>query len=434
MALSLSTAVKNKVAQLLGSVAYANANANIVALIDGEGASALVKLETEAQWFTSLAATGAAPDEWEQYFVREIALRVAANTHPERLATYTKMRDMDRRSAFDYYSRVAMTYSPGSNTEAFVYTVQNNRNYCIAACIKQDKPYVPAVTLIDACLDESLTEIWNRARAGFNRRPCVMKITRTAFTGGTWTESTKVISTLTGVSTTIPTGTTFYVTGGTGATVGEYVISTSTSTTITLVSSLGSAANLSADIAGFYYVVTFDGLEASEEFDSLGSVRWHYTDSDGIGEDLRYVDADDFAMLRAADGTSTAQPKFFRTHLASGSVTAWRFSPPPDADYTLRGEVITRQPAAPSSASATTTFAKFASEYGPTIRRNQLARLYTNSGRHNEPLSREVAKEIEQHFPTYQDAGSGQSYASVRDVYNDFEELTGGTGFIGGHQ
>lgn len=432
MALSLTTAVKNEVANILFSSTYANAGTNPAALIDARGATALIKLETEAQWFTSLAATGTAPNEWMPYFISEIVAMVAGNSHPDRLR-YLKDRDQDRRSAFEFYSRVAMTYSPGLTTEAFVYTVQNNRNYCIGACIKQDKPYMPAVTMIDACLDESLTEIWNRSKAGFNRRPVVMKITRTAFTGATWTESTKTLTT-TGVGTSLPTGTPFYVTSGTGATTGEYVISSTTSTTIVLVTSIGSAADTQADIAGFYYVVTFVGLEASEEFDSLGCVRWHHTESSGLGEDLRYVDADDFAKLRTSNGTTTDQPRYFRTHLASGSVTAWRFSPPPDADYTFRGEVITRQPAAPSSASATTTFAKYASEYGPTIRRNQLARLYTNSGRHNKAMSREVAREIDTLFPVYQEAGDGASYASVKDVYGDVDDLSGGTMMIGGYQ
>jgi hypothetical protein len=436
MALSLSTAVKNEVANVLFSNAYANTGTNDQALIDARGASALTKLETEAQWFSSLAATSNAPNEWIDYFISEIVVLVSANSHPDRVGAYTKLRDQARKSAFDFYSRVAMTYDPGSNTEAFVITVQNIRNYCIGACLKNpDKPFIPAVTVIDASLAETLAEVWNRARSGFNRRPCVMKVTRTAFTGGTWTESTKVISTLTGVGTSLPTGTPFYVTGGTGATVGEYVISATTSTSITLVSSLGSAANLSADIAGFYYVVTFDGLESSEEFDSLGSVRWRYVDSAGAGEELRYIDADDFAVCRAQDGLDgVGQPVFFRTHLASGSTTAWRFSPPPDDDYTLRGEVITRQPAAPASTSATTTFAKFASEYLPTIRRRTLARVYTNSGKHNEALSHETAHEIETMFPIYQSSGSGQSYSSVRDVEGVFSEQTDWTGMLGGGQ
>ena len=62
MALSLTTGIKNKVAQRLGSATYANANANIVALIDGDGASALLQLEDESQWFTMAAPTSNAPD------------------------------------------------------------------------------------------------------------------------------------------------------------------------------------------------------------------------------------------------------------------------------------------------------------------------------------------------------------------------------------
>lgn len=436
MPLSLDTGVKNEVANVLFSSTYANAGTNPQSLIDARGATALTKLETEAQWFAMTTATGNAPNEWRDYFISEIVTLVSANSHPERTGGYGKLRDQARKSAFDYYSRVAMTYSPGSNTEAFVNTVQNIRNYCIGACLKNpDKPFVPAVNVIDSCLDATLTEIWNRARAGFNRRPCVMQITRTAFTGGTYTHSTKVISGLTGVSTSLPVGTVFVCTGGTGATTGEYVISTTSSTSITLVSSLGSAANTQTDMAGFYYTVEFVGLESSEEFDSLGSVRWRYTSAGGDTNDLRYVDADDLAVARACEGlAAVGQPRYFRTHLASGSVTAWRFSPLPDADYTLRGEVITRQPAAPSSASAETTFAKFASEYRSAIRRRTLARVYEDSGKPNEALSRETAHEIETLFPVYQDAGSGPSHASVRDIEGVFGEVTDYTGELGGNQ
>lgn len=436
MALSLTTGIKDKVARRIASSTYANAGANIAALIDGEGASALVKLETEAQWFTLTTATGNAPDEWEQYFVSEIAARCGAwNTHPERAGNYTKLRDLDRLTAFETYTRSAMTYSPGSNSEAFVYTVQNNRNFCIGSCLRLPKDrFMPPVTSVDAALDEAMTEIWGRAKAGFNRRPVVMTITRTAFTGGTWTESTKTISGLSGVSTSLPTGTPFIVTSGTGATAGEYVVASSTATTIVLNTSLGSSANGSSDIAGFYYVIDFIGLEASESFDALASVRWRYTDTSGLEQMMCYVDADDFASLRARDTTATGRPQYFRTHLASGSTTAWRLSPPPDASYKLRGEVITQRPAAPGSASATTSFAKFAQEYNPAMRRLQLSRLLTNSGRHSEALTREVSREIDTLFPVYQDAGDGSAYASVKDVYNDFNDMSGGTMQIGGWQ
>jgi hypothetical protein len=70
-----------------------------------------------------------------------------------------------------------------------------------------------------------------------------------AFTGGTYTDATKTISNLT-LSYTHANGDNVSITSGTGATVRDYTIASSTSTTLVLSESIGSGADGQTDIAG----------------------------------------------------------------------------------------------------------------------------------------------------------------------------------------
>ena len=436
MALSLSTAVKNKVAQRLGSVTYANANANTVALIDGEGASALVTIEEESQYFTMTTTTGQAPDAWEAYFVDEIVLRVAQNTHPERVPMYTKQRDMSRIRIFDAYARRAMSYDPSSITEAFVQTTQNIRNYVMAHCIRQKPALIPTAESVDSAMWEVLSNVWSRSGWPFRRRPVTYRITRTEFTAGTWVESTKTLTVASGVSTSLPTGARIYVTDGTGVSEGEYPVTSTTSTTVVLAQSLSTAGtNLTAaDIEFFYYVVTIVGLESGETVDSIATNRLHLAATSSAFEprELVWATADDFARWRAETTLSVDTPSHFRTLMIAPSSLWLLFYPAPDDDYVFTGEALIAMPSSPSSASATTTFTKFDSAFGPVIRRAVLDHVYTNYGRNNSELHAQVVDEIERLFPTYADVGDTDDRVERPDVYGDFGEATGWSGMLGG--
>jgi hypothetical protein len=428
MALSLTTAIKNKVAsRIYSGRTYAALGAGYQQdLIDFEGASALTMVENLAQWFslTALTANATAPDQWEFFLVDEIIARVELNAHPERAQQAQQQARRSMQAAVESYSRLAIDYSPASTTEAFIYHCLNNRKYVLSHCIRLKPALFPDIATVDAALEETAVSLFNRAGWTFRRRPVTMVVTRTAFTGGTWTESTKTISGLTGVGSSLPTGTRFYVTGGTGANKRDFPITSTTSTTIVLTQSLGSDANTQTDIAGFYYVVTFEGLQASESFDSIASTRFFYT-GDDEGE-LCWQSADDFAKNRAYDGTETGQPCCFRTHQPAATTTAFLLSPPPDASYTLRGEVFTLTPADPGSGTETTMFDKFAAEFLPTMRRAQLDRVLTNYGRTNEQMHSEVTDEIERLLPEYQDPGSPDGEVGIRDVYEDRQAQSGG--------
>jgi hypothetical protein len=435
MALSLSTSVKDRVAMRIFSArTYAALGAGYQQdLIDNEGAMALTLFETLAQWFTLTTASGNAPDEWMPAFVDEIVARIEQNAHPERAAQAERQAKRSLQAAIDSYARATMTYDPGSTTEAFVYHVLNNRKYVLSHVLRLNPRLFPDPVTVDAALEETATFMFNKAGWAFRRRPVNIVITRTEFTGGSWTESSKTITGLTGVGTSLPTGTRFYATDGTSVKLREFSIVSSTSTTIVLADSLSTTAgNLTAaDIEGFYYVVTVEGLESGESFDSLASYCLRYTDADSGGLALTWLNADDFAEVRAADGVSgveDGQPLYFRTFQPSGTVTGWLFSPPPDDDYVLRGEVFTLTPTDPASSTATTMFAKFAAEFMPTMRRMQLDRVLTNYGRTNQQLHSEVTDEIETLFPEYQDPGKADGRTRTTDVYGDYGELGVGNG------
>lgn len=433
MALSYSTAVKNALASMLYSSTYAALGAGYQQTgIDTIAAYVLTEIEEWSKWFALATAAGAAPDVWEPWLVQESYARLCQTVHPERYAAARKQADQSMRQALESYARAVNNYDP-SSAAAFVYHAQFNRQYVLMHCIRLKPALIPDLLTVDAALDEILTLVWNKGKWTFARRPVTVKITRTAFTGGTWTSATKVISGLTGVGTSLAAGTRFYVTSGTGISgteVRDHVITTTASTTITLDTDIG-ATDGATDIAGFYYVVSFQGMQASESFDSFVSGKLYYSDSSHETDELCWMGADDFARQRNIDGSNTGRPLYFRAHQTAASTTAFLLSPPPDDDYVLRGEVLTRQPADPTSATGTTGFDKFALEFMPTIRRLQLARVLTNHGRANEALTREAVDELESLLPAYQDVGSPATTPEAPDYYNDVRDLNSG-GIIGG--
>lgn len=434
MPLAVTTSVKDQIANAIFSAqTYAALGTGYKqTLIDKWTASVLTEIETLAQWMTfNGTATGTAPVEMEPMLIDESIARIERNAHPERYKDARSQADQTRLNVLASFARLAMTYSPGTTTEAFVYTVQNVRNYVLAHCLRMRPMLLPQPETVDAELDGVLRMIWNKAAWPFRRRPCTLVLDRTAFTGGTWTEATKTISGLTGVSTSLPAGTRFFVTAGTGANARDFSIVSTTATTIVLADSIGAASDAKTDIEGFYYTVTFEGLESGESFDSIASFRFYYTDVPYEGSPLAWLTSDDFAKIRAAQGATPGRPFYFRTEMVAPSTMAWFFSPIPDGDYAARGEVYVLAPAAPTSASATATMDKFAREFLPAMRKLVLARVLTAYNRHNQDLTREALDEVESLYPVYIDDGSQDARIGTLDIYGDQGELTNGRMRIG---
>ena len=430
MALSYSTSVKDQVANyLFSSNTYAALGSGYrQTLIDKWGASCLTELEEWSKWFGFAAAAGSAPDAWEPWYIDAIIARCEGNAHPERAAAAERRALKSMRNAIDSYSRNAISYDPASTTEAFIYHCQNNRKYVLSHCIRLEKPLFPDMATVDAAFEEVYTHIWNKAGYVFRRRPVVMTITRTAFTDATWATSGKTITKTSAFTASTVAGQAVYITDGTNAKLREYAVTSNTASVLTLVDDIG-ATDGSTDIDGFLVSVSFTGLEASETMDSVVVEKWFYTDSGHESDSLRWVSGDEFNVLRAADGTDVDRPRYYRNHASMGTALAWRFTPPPDTTYTLRGEVLTVHPADPSSATSTTIFDKFDPSFLPVMRRMQLDRVLTNYGRTNRELHREVEDAVDTLFPTYQSPGDGENRMGTRDVYGDLESFPGPGGY-----
>lgn len=433
MALSYSTGVKDTVANLLYSSTYAALGAGYQQTgIDKWGAYVLTELEEWSKWFAFATAAGSAPDQWEPWFVQEVAARLMLSVHPDRAIAARKQADISKRDALDSYCRLLSNYDPASTTEAFVYQMTNARKYVLAHCIRLKPMLVPDMLTVDGAFERAYTSIWKRAGYIFRRRPVVMTVTRTAFTSGVWATTGKTITVASAPFTASTTlGSAVYITGGTNANLREYAVTSATTTVLTLPEAIG-ATDGATDIAGYVVTISFTGLESGETFDGIASTLWRYTSSGHEMEPLRWATADDFTVLRAYDGVTADQPRYFRTHDASGTAHAFRFSPPPDATYTLRGEVFTTIPADPASATATTLFDKFNPAFLPVLRDKQLASVLTAHGRHNPELTRAADDAIEDLFPTFQDPGEPDNRVGVTDVYGDTRYMSGADNAIGG--
>lgn len=427
MALSLTTAIKDQVAQrIFSSRTYSALGTGYQQdLIDNEGAAALVELENYATWFTLATGTGNAPDAWKAWFVDRIVARLEPNTHPEKAEQSARMEARSKADALASYARLAPDYSPGSTTEAYVYQMYNTRKAVLAHCARLRPALFPDPMTIDAAFDEVYKYFWNRAGYAMRRRTVTVTITPTNFTAATWNATAKTL-TVGSATFTATTGGGSYVvvTAGTNAVPREYPVTSATTTVLTLPDNIG-ATDGSADIQGYHVTVAYSGMAASEEFKSMVSVRWYYADDDALAWPLSWLDADAFAVRRNIDANNLDRPRFFRTFNV-GSAVAWRFTPQPDQAYTCRGEVLVAQPAAPTTATATTLFDKFHPEFQSVMRRATLARVLTNHDRHNAQMSMEVKESIDDLFPTAQDIGDADSRMTVTDVYNDVGAMFGG--------
>lgn len=448
-AAGVTSAAKDKVAGRLFNTTYTLLGSGWQQNeIDGQGASALLELQMIGQYFSLAGGTASAPDSFEPALIALAAYKVSLGSHPDTRSPLF-LRDYNRTllSCASSFNRQNTDYDPaaGATAEAFIYTLLSVRNYVFSTCVRLPtrggELFVPDVQTVDAAFDEVVKSLWNRAGYRFRRRPATMTITRVDFTGGTYTDSTKTISGLTGVGTGLDAGTRLYLTVGTNANLGEYTIASTTATTIVLSSSAGAAANGSTDLVGFYVTVSYGGLEANEVFDSFSTVKWAYMDTSHEWDRMAWLDGDMFQEARAIEGTgaltSYGRPRWFRTH-AIGSTSAYQFSPPPDTTYRLRGEVLVVDPSSPVLAGGTTAtaspFTKFAAEWGATIRRKILDQVKVTYGRGDDRLSDSVSEEVESRFSDSAGAGAPEQRGGVTDVYQDhqFRREFGGPMSFGG--
>jgi hypothetical protein len=176
--------------------------------------------------------------------------------------------------------------------------------------------------------------------------------------------------------------------------------------------------------------VTFD-LPAGESFHSLASKSLAYTDE--TGTELFWLEGQDMARAKAADDDegSTGRPEYFRAEHRVAGLT-WHFSPAPDAEYTLRGEVFIAAPAAAANATDTAPFDKFPAAFRPMFPDLVLGKILHDNGKDAGGKYHSALDQINTLAPIYEDRGAPEQSLAVSDEYGDLNQLMGGSTRIGG--
>lgn len=445
MALAYSTAIQNRVANILRGTAYASLTANEKALIDststpptltgGVAFDALTQIQQYAQWFGMSGTT--VPDAWEQWLVSNIVLLASQQMCPDRVSLYEQANLRAEQAAVDAFSRNALSYAPGATPEASTLTVQNIRYYVVSHCARTQrwdtidgtrrmKPrlWVPP-EIIDAMIDRVLISLWGQREWRFKKRKTRMLRTVYSFSDATYTNGTKTIAT-TGLAT-IPAGSRVLLTSGTGVTAGEYSVASGTSTTIVLDNALGTAADGATDLAGSVFVVTFPDLLSTETYDAMATREAYYTQPTSstltgvTRSSMVWVEDDTLASWRSRLGTTTGSPAFYQTEVI-GTRINWHFCPFPSETETLYGSVYVQGPRLPAAVDTSTVFERFPADFAHLIKDSVLSEVLAYFG--DDRMKARVEAEVERLGMAYADEGRGQINQEIRDVYGDFNGLT----------
>ncbi len=435
VSLTYTSAHQDRIALLLHECLYTNLSAAQKALIDntsttpgGIALDCLTILKQYAQWIDAAGGT-TAPDVWEQWLVAMVVARAGQSLRPDRVAMYRRDEAYARAAAIEAFSRKAVTYDPGSDTEVFTATYQTFRYHVLSNTTKRKPPIWFSPETIDAATNYVVNNVWNGQDWNFRRRQVTMSIKTVTVTGATYTNGTKTLS-LTGGFTnyTHVTGAMALISAGTGVTTGLYEIASKTSNdAIVLTSALGAAADGQTDFTLRTLTISFPDLPSGETFDSTGCRRFTYDSPlTTIGaQTISWADDDEMSMFRANYTIQYSRPVKVRFQQV-GTKINWFLGPFPDQDYTARGAVYVQGPGTPSSASDTTVFAKFPAEFGPVLKDLVLAKCLVDQ---NAPDGREkwnrATEDLHNLLPKYAATGEMAGSVSVLDVYNDRTNMIG---------
>ena len=161
-------------------------------------------------------------------------------------------------------------------------------------------------------------------------------------------------------------------------------------------------------------------VSGATSLDSINSVLWWYDDTSGQGDVIQWATADQMSAAKATY-TSTGRPIFVRAHRVNTTWT-YQFAPTPDQAYTVRTEALETGPPSITTASATTPFDSYPTEFKPMILNLVLARVKSELGLQGSRLNLETAmEEIDTLGPAYEDFGEMDRHGSVVDVNGDRE-------------
>lgn len=365
-----------------------------------------------------LFASSVLPDEWRDWARLEAVFALSRSVRPERLSELKVARDEAMEAAFN-----ATTYlGPDSGAvPSSSITLMDVRRHCIAHCVRmRPRLWIEPLTIDQAC-HRAMNTLWNIRRWNFKKRTVQIVVTPITITGGTWVNSTKVLTatSFTGYGTHID-GSVLRVTGGTSVAKGDYIVTaTNGSTTLTLASSLSvTAGNLTTgDIAGTLVTTQVYGLRSDETFGRVGLTKLYIDDGNGVAT---WAGPDSIEGLKARAIDESGFPRLFR-YQNFGSRMSWHWWPLPDAAYTFRAEVNLDGPTLPSTATATTAFDLFPDEFRPFIRELTLANLLA-SYRPSEfaNLPRDAMNRAKSELIMFEDNGPVDDNGRHNDVYGDF--------------
>lgn len=460
MAFSYSQNIQNRIAIELFGVQYSSldtvqkigidGNWTTGSLSTGAAFDALTYIAQIANNF-EMAGSTSAPQVWESWLVAKTAYELAPTYRPDRTGMLRDKMEVAIDGFLDAYTRIDPTGTFASSNISQTTDVNGIRAYVINHCARRKESgvntgmrrrlFIPVDT-IDSHIQWVLNFIYNKEPWNFRKRE-VSVIIRvvTGITGLTWNESGKTL-TGTGAFTNMLTlsgrHARFLVTSGTGVLLSEVQIASRDSNDqITLKQSILPSGETSnpTDVAGQLFTIELRGTLPSESFDSIASRKLYYqgdsSSSAWGGSDawMSWMDASDMARLKARYASGSGQPVAFRTELQPSDVVAWHLAPFPDATYNLRGAVFITGPGTPSSATDTTIFSKFPSEFFTVIRDMVLARvLLENAASDAERVWGRAVDHVERLLPIYTDQGDAQRITAPLDVYQDQSRMWG-TGF-----
>lgn len=397
------------------------------ALSGGVAYDAQIEVAAVAQYIEEVSNTSFPEPAWDRLFVAKAAMILAKTVRPDRYDELVKDHDRAEDWAID-------TYTPSDIVSATItgqpLTVAGLRSHTRSRCIRRKEPGVTGMKRriwattadVDSEIQWVINWLWNKTQWNFRAREVTLTITPLSITDATYSHSGKTLTKTNGITITTVAGQPLFVTSGTGATTGIYTVASQTSDdVITLVTSIGSAADTQTDIDFVTYAVTMRGLASNESFDSIASEKFFYEST--VSGELRWLDKGQGPAARAAWGSDTGQPVFFRTQPVAQSIV-WHLYPIPDTTYNLYGTVYISTPLITTLAEINTAIGLFPAEFGTVIRDAVFARVLEAHGASDAGQKwKRVEEQADILCPLYTDQGTPPKSQSVNDVYGDFNSL-----------
>lgn len=177
MALSYTSAEQNDIAYRIHDRPYSELKPDQQNAIDGGSTSASSghakdALDLVRRWSSFVdptAGADAAPDAARRWFVDEVVYAASRRLDPELVGRHREARNDSRAAFFETYTR--SDWDETSTTEGLVVNHANLRRHVLSACVRQQRPVLPAPEDIDAAVRASITGVWNKAVWSWRRQP-----------------------------------------------------------------------------------------------------------------------------------------------------------------------------------------------------------------------------------------------------------------------